>query len=112
MFFAYLYAACLVIKERRCQLPSVPARGHGFVILLFFTMTAIEQNLALININSSDWWFEMKDRRERVEMAFFVIRYISTLFLFMLSLKAPGITSIASEDEANLINNEQQDQVR
>jgi ATP-binding cassette, subfamily B (MDR/TAP), member 6 len=104
MFFAYLYAICIVVKERNYQLPSVPSRGHGFVLLLFFTLVAIVQNISLINVNSSDWWFEMKDRKERIEMGFFITRYICTLFVFVLGLRAPGLTSILSEDEARLIN--------
>lgn len=106
--FSYLFAICLVVKERHYQLPSVPTRGHGIVLLLFFTLTFISQNIALVNINSKDWWFEMKDRKDRVEMSLFVTRYICTLFTFVLGLKAPGITSIASEDEQLLVEEENQ----
>jgi ATP-binding cassette, subfamily B (MDR/TAP), member 6 len=97
MMFAYLFAICLVVKERHYQLPSVPSRGHGIVLLLFF---------ALVNINSKDWWFELKTKKDRIEMGFFVTRYICTLFMFVLGLKAPGITSVLSEDEEVLVDNE------
>lgn len=36
-------------------------------------------------------------------MALFVTRYICTLFMFVLGLKAPGISSVAAEDEDNLV---------
>lgn len=104
MMFAYLFAICLVVKERHYQLPSVPTRGHGVVLLLFFTITFIAQNVALVNINSKDWWFELKTETDRIEMGFFVTRYVCTLFMFVLGLKAPGITSISSEDEDLLVN--------
>jgi ATP-binding cassette subfamily B (MDR/TAP) protein 6/ABC transporter ATM len=103
---SYLFAICLIFKERHNQLPSVPTRGHGIVLLIFFTLTFIAQNLALVNINSKDWWFEMETRKDRIEMALFVTRYICTLFIFVLGLKAPGITSVASEDEEVLVDNE------
>jgi ATP-binding cassette, subfamily B (MDR/TAP), member 6 len=106
MMFAYLFAICLVVKERHYQLPSVPSRGHGIVLLLFFTLTFIAQNVALVNINSKDWWFELKTKKDRIEMGFFVTRYICTLFMFVLGLKAPGITSVLSEDEEVLVDNE------
>lgn len=104
-----MFAICLIAKERHNQLPSVPTRGHGIVLLLFFTLNFIAQNVALVNINSKDWWFNMTDRKDRIEMAFFVTRYVCTLFIFVLGLRAPGITSIASEDEQLLVeeqNNE------
>lgn len=88
----------------------MPPRGHGIVLLLFFTLTFIAQNVALVNINSKDWWFDMKDKEDRIEMSLFVTRYICTLFTFVLGLKAPGITSIASEDE--LLLDEDENEVR
>lgn len=103
---SYLFAICLTVKERHFQLPSVPTKGHGIVLLLFFTLNFIAQNVALVNINSKDWWFEMKNQDERIEMALFVTRYACTLFLFVLGLKAPGITSVASEMEEPLVDNE------
>lgn len=39
-------------------------------------------------------------------MALFVTRYICTLFIFVLGLKAPGITSVVSEDEVHLVEQE------
>lgn len=106
MVFAYLFAICLVVKERHYQLPSVPSRGHGIVLLLFFTLAFIAQNVALVNLNSTDWWFNLKTQKDRIEMSFFVTRYACTLFMFVLGLKAPGITSIANEDEELLVQNE------
>lgn len=103
---SYLFAICLIVKERHYQLPSVPTRGHGIVLLIFFTLTFIAQNFALVNINSKDWWFEMESKSDRIEMSLFVTRYICTLFIFVLGLKAPGITSIAGEDEELLVDNE------
>lgn len=76
------------------------------MLLLFFTLTFIAQNVALVNVNSKDWWFDVQTKKDRIEMALFVARYVSTLFIFVLGLKAPGITSVLSEDEINLIENE------
>lgn len=48
----------------------------------------------------------MQSKSDRIEMSLFVTRYICTLFIFVLGLKAPGITSIAGEDEELLVDNE------
>lgn len=107
MVLSYVMAICLIVKERFYQLPAVPTtRGHGIVLLIFFTLTFVAQNLALVNINSKDWWFEMGSREDRVEMTLFVTRYICTLLTFALGLNAPGITSVAAEDEELLVENE------
>lgn len=94
------------MKERYYQLPSTPARGHGVILLIFFTMVFICQNVALINLNASDWWFQMETEKDRIEMGLFISRYICTLLIFVLGLKAPGIQSIENEDETVLIDND------
>lgn len=96
---------CLIMKERHYQLPSTPARGHGVILLLFFTMMFICQNVALINLNATDWWFQMQTKRDKIEMGLFIARYVCTLLIFVLGLKAPGIQSIENEDETVLIDN-------
>ncbi|CRL01945.1 CLUMA_CG015208, isoform A [Clunio marinus] len=106
--FSYLFATCLIWKERHYQLPSVPSRGHGIVLLTFFTFIFVAQNLALVNINSNDWWFNMQTKQDRIEMTFFVTRYICTLFIFVLGLRAPGISSIANENEETLMEEQEQ----
>lgn len=65
---SYLFALALIEQERFNQLPSVPVRGHGIVLLLFFTLIFITENLAFINIRHEDWWFHFKRYvRERVD---------------------------------------------
>jgi ATP-binding cassette subfamily B (MDR/TAP) protein 6 len=94
------------VKERHYQLPSTPSKGHGIVLLLFFTLTFINQNAALVNINSQTWWFSLKNQTDNIEMGLFIARYISTLLLFCLGLKAPGIESVDNTGENLLSENE------
>lgn len=88
---AYPYSLLIVNKERKFLLPSVPTRGHGLVLLLFWSMAYIAENLAFINLGKKSWWFQLKDLSDRIEMVLFILRYISCLILFVLGLKAPGI---------------------
>lgn len=64
--------------------------------------------MALINLNREDWWFDMKTRNDRIEMSLYVTRYVSTLFIFVLALRAPGITNASNEDEDVLVENDNQ----
>ena len=49
----------LVYLERNEQLPSVPARGHGVVLLVFWTLVFVGENLAFLNLRNEDWWFDL-----------------------------------------------------
>lgn len=99
-----MYALCLIRKERHYQLPSTPTRGHGVILLLFFTLNFITQNVTFFNLNASDWFFQMKTKSDNIEMSLFITRYICTMLCFVLGFKAPGIQAIENEDETVLIN--------
>lgn len=58
--FSYPFCICLIRKERYYQLPSLPTRGHGLILLLFWTLTLINEALAIVNLGHEDWWFHLK----------------------------------------------------
>ncbi|XP_034664606.1 ATP-binding cassette sub-family B member 6, mitochondrial [Drosophila subobscura] len=89
--FAYPFSICLTLKERFYQLPSVPTRGHGLILLLFWTLAFINESLAFINLRHEDWWFNLKSNKDQIEMGLFVTRFLCSLLIFVLGLKAPGI---------------------
>jgi ATP-binding cassette subfamily B (MDR/TAP) protein 6 len=89
---AYPFSLLVVRIERRFLLPSVPTKGHGIVLLLFWTLVFISENLAFFNLDKKQWWFQLKTTSDQIEMGLFVLRYISCLLMFLLGLKAPGIT--------------------
>ncbi|XP_049873404.1 ATP-binding cassette sub-family B member 6 [Pectinophora gossypiella] len=84
-------SAYLAVLERRYLLPSVPPRGHGFVLLVFWAMIFVSENLSFLNLNKEGWWWHLKDLQDRLEMALFVGRYVSCMIMFVLGMKAPGI---------------------
>ncbi|VVC89220.1 unnamed protein product [Leptidea sinapis] len=84
-------SAYLAVIERKYLLPSVPPRGHGFVLLMFWAMIFVSENLSFLNLNKEGWWWRLKDLQDRLEMTMFVGRYVSCMTMFVLGLKAPGI---------------------
>ncbi|CAB3222009.1 unnamed protein product [Arctia plantaginis] len=84
-------SAYLAILERRFLLPSVLPRGHGFVLLVFWAMIFVSENLSFLNLNKEGWWWHLKDLQDGLEMALFVGRYVSCMIMFVLGMKAPGI---------------------
>lgn len=53
----FMFSAVLVWVERHYQLPTVAGRGHGLVLLLFWTFLFAFENLTFVNLNQNDWWF-------------------------------------------------------
>lgn len=100
-----MFSMCLVLKERYYQLPSVPARGHGLVLLIFWSLVFINENFSIMNLEKEDWWNHVfASVRDKVEMSLFVSRYVCCLMIFVLGLKAPGITSNREDDYIHLEN--------
>ncbi|CAG0907147.1 unnamed protein product, partial [Cyprideis torosa] len=90
---AWPLALLLLTQERRSILPTIPTPGHGLVLLVFWTITLVKENLAFINIKNVHWWFILKSHMDEAAMAIFVIRYGAALCIFFLGLKAPGIAN-------------------
>ncbi|XP_012278469.1 ATP-binding cassette sub-family B member 6, mitochondrial [Orussus abietinus] len=100
---AYPYSVHILRVERHKQLPSVPTRGHGLVLLGFWTLAFVSDNLVFINIKKFEWWFQLDSTTDRVEMALFVLRYVSGLMIFALGLRAPGVIG-SSDNEYHTFN--------
>ncbi|XP_067215376.1 ATP-binding cassette sub-family B member 6 isoform X2 [Linepithema humile] len=88
----YPYSIYILKVERHKLLPSVPPHGHGLVLLGFWTLAFVTENLVFVNIGKLEWWFHLNSLTDQIEMALFVLRYISSLLIFALGLRAPGIT--------------------
>ncbi|XP_037044651.1 disheveled-associated activator of morphogenesis 1-like [Bradysia coprophila] len=92
--FAYVFSTCLILTERYYRLQSVTTRGHGPVLLVFWTLAFIAENLSIIYLQLAD-----------IEIIFFVLRYASILLIFILGLKAPGIVR-DNDDQDRLLDGE------
>jgi len=56
LVFVFPLSAKLILMERKSLLPSMPARGHGLVLLVFWILVFIAENVAFITIKRDDWW--------------------------------------------------------
>lgn len=102
---SFVLSICLVLTERYYLLPSVPTRGHGLVLLIFWSLVFINENFSIMNLEKEDWWHHVfASIRDKVEMSLFVTRYICTLIIFVLGLKAPGIATNREDDYIHLEN--------
>ncbi|XP_055303857.1 ATP-binding cassette sub-family B member 6 [Sitodiplosis mosellana] len=102
---SFLFSIWLVLKERFYLLPSVPTRGHGLVLLIFWTLVFVNENISVMNLKKEQWWiYVFATIRDKVEMSMFVTRYVCSLLIFVLGLKAPGIASNREDDYIHLEN--------
>uniref|UniRef100_A0A336MLG8 ATP-binding cassette sub-family B member 6 n=1 Tax=Culicoides sonorensis TaxID=179676 RepID=A0A336MLG8_CULSO len=101
----YMFSWCLIVKERYYLLPSVPTRGHGLVLLVFWTLAFATQNLVFINFKHANWWFNLSTNKDKIEMGLFIGRYITTFLIFVIGLKAPGILYPTNDAYQNLGSN-------
>lgn len=56
MVFVFPLSAKLILMERNSLLPSIPARGHGLVLLIFWILVFFSENVVFITIKNKDWW--------------------------------------------------------
>lgn len=57
---SYIFTLVLIRQERNYLLPSSPPRGHGAVLLIFFALIFVAENLSFINYRHEDWWFHFR----------------------------------------------------
>lgn len=88
---SYLIACLVVFVERTRTLATRARRGHGIVLLLFWTIAAVSEILAVVSISSDQWWFDLSDTVHKVEFGLWVGRLVCTLLLFLFGLRAPGL---------------------
>lgn len=81
----------LLSLERKRMLPTIPTRGHGLLLLVFWALAFLRENLAFVSWWSHSWWWYLKSDMDHAEFALWVIRYACTALLFLLGLKAPGL---------------------
>lgn len=59
MVFVFPLSAKLILMERNSLLPSMPARGHGLVLLIFWILVFSSENLTFITIKREKWWLQL-----------------------------------------------------
>ncbi|KAL8615692.1 hypothetical protein ACOMHN_007445 [Nucella lapillus] len=88
---AYLVTLRLISLERGNALPSIPTRGHGLVLLVFWALALVRENLAFISWWNPQWWWGLNTESDYVELGFWIMRYVCTLLLLVLGILGLGL---------------------
>ena len=85
--------SCLLTSlERYRQLPISPRHGHGPVLLVFWTLAFMQVNFRLIVLTKEPWYDSITDGSHGAGLGLYVTRYLLTCAVFVLGLRAPGLT--------------------
>jgi len=81
-----LYSLVLLLIERKYMLPSVPSRGHGIILLVYWTLLFVSENLSFVNIKQKGWWFKLTEyvfaNYKNIAIIKIKIEIVKCLFLF------------------------------
>ena len=66
LFLAWFGALRLLALERKRLLLTIPTKGHGPVLLMFWTLAVFRENLSFISWWSHEWWWYLDRYREYV----------------------------------------------
>lgn len=91
LFIAWSGSVRLLFLERNKALPTIPTRGHGLVLLMLWTFALIKEHLPLVSWWSKKYWWYLKDDSDKIEFGLWIIRYVCTIGVFIIGLKAPGL---------------------
>ncbi|GFO44776.1 ATP-binding cassette sub-family b member 6, mitochondrial-like, partial [Plakobranchus ocellatus] len=88
---AYMISLWLLALEKRSMLPSIPTRGQGLVLLIFWALLFIRESLMFVSWNNPEWWWHLKNEFDTTELGLFVLRYILVITLLILGFVGPSV---------------------
>ncbi|XP_061179768.1 ATP-binding cassette sub-family B member 6-like [Saccostrea echinata] len=91
LVYCWIASIRLLFYERRQMLPSIPTRGHGLILLVFWSLVFIKENLSFISWESSNYWWSLKGYSDHIELGLWIVRYSCSLMLLILGFLAPGL---------------------
>ena len=60
LFTSWLGTLKLISLERKSMLPTIPTRGHGLLLIVFWTLAFVRENLAFLSWWSHSWWWYLE----------------------------------------------------
>ncbi|XP_056002863.1 ATP-binding cassette sub-family B member 6-like [Ostrea edulis] len=91
LLYCWMTSIRLMFYERRQMLPSIPTRGHGLILLVFWSLVFIKENLPFISWWSDSYWWSLKGYSDHLEFGLWVVRYSCSALLLLLGFLAPGL---------------------
>jgi len=100
----------LTSLERYRQLPISARHGHGPVLLIFWTLAFMQVNFRFIVLTKEAWYDNLLDVAHKADLVLFVSNYLLTCGVFVLGLRAPGLTPINQYSSFRQENQDQEEE--
>lgn len=84
-----LFSIRLALLERNYSLKFAATNGHGIVLLLFWSLAFLNENLVMLVMKNRDWCFYIL--YDVVKLVWLIMRYTCAFSMLVLGLMAPGI---------------------
>ncbi|KAK0058361.1 ATP-binding cassette sub-family B member 6 mitochondrial [Biomphalaria pfeifferi] len=96
---SYVMSLILLSMEKRSMLPSFDTRGQGLVLILFWALLFVRENLMFVSWGSPEWWWHLNDSSDLAEFGLFVARYLLIMTLLLLGVLKPKPSPYVPLDE-------------
>ncbi|CAH8529672.1 unnamed protein product [Heterobilharzia americana] len=93
MWILWPLSALILHTECSYILFNDRGRGHGLLLLCFWTTSFLLAYLPVASIASEDWWWRLSSDSNVVEFTLWVSYAICVSFVFILGIWAPGLPS-------------------
>jgi len=94
----WLFSLIILRIERTKTMPTAQSRGHGLIILIFWCLAVLVEIFTVISYRSPYWFFQpivhektSADEIYLVRFGYWIFRLITTIFVFLIGLRAPGV---------------------
>ncbi|KAK3099268.1 hypothetical protein FSP39_001923 [Pinctada imbricata] len=88
--FVWIASLRLLFLERDRALPNSGWRGHGAVLLIFWTLAFVKETLYFISWNNKTYFWQMVDDADYAEFSLWFIRIFIVSILLVLGFVAPS----------------------
>lgn len=99
-----LFSIRLVVMERHYSLEIAATNGHGVVLLIFWVLVFINENVSMLAVKNREWCFYTLS--DVIQLLWLVMRYVGSFSIVVLGVMAPGITSDQVKDYEKLDDEE------
>lgn len=86
-----ILAIYLVFQERKYESENSRYGKHCMVLIGFWLLTFLSENLPFVSMRSDNWWFLLSNQSDKIEFSFWAIRFGSTILILLLGLNGVGL---------------------
>ncbi|KAI3385020.1 hypothetical protein SNEBB_003194 [Seison nebaliae] len=106
-FLSWSISLMLLHSEHRYLIWNNQKERHGIIFLIFILFQLLNCIPPIMSMNSNLWFWHFQSNLDLFRFIFWICRTIFCLFLFILSLYAPGIPKLLDDESLLLISNDE-----